>query len=388
MNLGVMELGSLGAGLVVLAALLWFLLRGRQEREAREDAYTRGLELWLDGDRKGAVDAMRQAVDNDPDGFDPYHQLGNFLRQTGDPRRAAALHRSLTARTGLDAARKRTVALALAEDLVALEQWGEAGQILTELQKRRPDGARFWRVRFRQLHGSGDQDAAAAALKAAAKRLDGDDSARMRADLAVYQLDRALRAVRDGRSSAGRRLVKEALAHGAASSHGAYVLGQAALAEENPEQAAETVTSGLLENPDAADLLLPVLQKALLASGRYERTVPILESACQSASAPPSLWVALALLHEKLGDREQAVRLLEGKLEDDRLDLAAMAPFLRNLVHDLPDCDFKRLWLGVGTRPAPKDRSCPECGHQSHGLHWCCPACLAFDPSAVEGARP
>jgi len=388
MNVGLQEIAILVAAAVLIAALLTMLLRTRRAPEHQDDAYIRGLELWLAGDRAGAVDAMRQAVDRDPDGVDPYLQLGNFLRRTGDARRAAALHRSLAARGGLPEAKRQAIALALAEDLIDMGGWEEAGRILAELQRRKPTDPRFWRARYHQFLGGGDAEAAADALKLAAKRLSEPDAARFRADLALFQLDRALQAVRDGRTGDGRRLVKDAESHGADPARAAYVRALSQLADGRAEAAAETVTDGLLAAPERSELLLPVLQKALLTTGRYERSVPILESACQSAEAPPSLWIALAMLHEKLGDRELAVRLIEGKAEDERLTLAAAAPFLRILVNDLPDCDFKRIWLRLNARAGRNDRRCRECGGTVRELRWVCPACRAIGSVEFAGAVP
>jgi len=375
MNVGLQEILVLAGAALVVAALLVLLLRSRKPAEPQDDAYIRGLELWLAGDRTGAVDAMRQAVDRDPGGVDPYLQLGNFLRRTGDARRAAALHRSLAARSGLSEGKRQAVALSLAEDLIALQSWEEAGRILTELQRRKPDDPRFWRARYQQFQGGGDAAAAADALKLAAKRLPSPDGDAFLRDLALFQLDRALLAVRDGRGGDARKLVKDALTHGADEARAAYVRGLAQLADGKAEDAAETITAGLLASPDQSELLLPVLQKALLTTGRYERSVPILESACQAAEAPPSLWIALAMLHEKLGDRELAVRLLESKADDARLTLDAAAPFLRILVHDLPDCDFKRIWLRLRARTGPSAWHCEACGAAVTELRWVCPTC-------------
>lgn len=391
MNFGIQEVLILAAAVVVLAVLVAMLLRTRKPAEPQDDAYIRGLELWLAGDKRGAVDAMRLAVDRDPGGVDPYLQLGNFLRRTGDARRAAALHRSLAARSGLAESKRLAVSLALAEDLIALRQWDEAGRILTEIQRRKPDDPRFWRARFHQFLGGGDAAAAADALKLAMKRLPPPDSERFRTDLVVFQLDRALESVRLDRTNEARKLVKDAenqgpIAGTAMTARAAYVRGLAQLADERADLAAETVTAGLLAAPDQSELLLPVLQKALLTTGHYERSVPILESACQSADAPPSLWIALAMLHEKLGDRELAVRLLEGKSADHRLTLAAAAPFLRILVNDLPDCDFKRIWLSLNSRTGPTAWHCSACGQTLKELRWVCPACRAVDTLEMGAA--
>jgi lipopolysaccharide assembly protein B len=386
MNIGLQEAGLLVLAAVVLIFLLWLILKGKTEAESPEDTYVEGLELWLAGDRRAAIDTMRRAVDTNPGSIDPYLQLGHFLRQTGDPRRAAALHRSLAARTGLSRKKNNSIMLALAEDLIALSNWDEAGQLLGELQKQKQTSARFWRARFHQCVGKGDDAAAADALKAAVKQVSADDQASLKSDLAIFQLDRGLKAVRDNRPGDARRLVNDAAKYDADPARSAYVKALSELADDQPAKASETATAGLLSAPDQSELLLPILQKALLLTGRYERSIPILESACQAAEAPPSLWIALAMLHEKLGDRELAVRLLEGKSGDERLTLDASAPFLKILVNDLPDCDFKRIWDGLHTRTGPVDWHCSSCGHRLGEIRWQCPTCRSLD--TIESGAP
>ena len=64
-------------------------------------------------------------------------------------------------------------------------------------------------------------------------------------------------------------------------------------------------TEELLDNPEELAIFLPVLQEVLLPTGQYARTIPILERACQAENAPPSLWIDLAMLYEKLEQRDE-----------------------------------------------------------------------------------
>jgi len=388
MSIGWQEAALLALAVVVLGVLLWLILRGRPDFDQSEDPYVEGLELWLAGDHKAAIEAMRRAVDRSPSSVDPYLQLGHFLRRTGDARRATALHRSLAARKGLARTKMNSILLALAEDLIVLGSWNEAGQILTDLQKQKPTSVRFWKTRFHQHVGAGQDSDAAETLKLALKRVPEDQRKALRADLAIFQLDRGLIAIRDGRPGDARHLVNDAAKYDADPARSAYVRALSELADDDPARAARTSTDGLLAAPDHSELLLPVLQKALLLTGHYERSIPILESACETAEAPPSLWIALAMLHEKLGDRELAIRLLESKAGDERLTLDAAAPFLKILVNDLPDCDFRRIWEGLHARTGPVSWHCQSCGHRLSEVRWHCPACRALDTIVAGAPHP
>lgn len=385
--MGLAEFSVIGGVAVLLGGVLWFVLQQRPDASAKEDDYTRGLELWLGGDRPAAIEAMRRAVSAAPESVDPYLQLGLFLRKNGDARRAAALHRGLAARPGLDCTKRTSIALALAEDLNDLGRWDESRALLDDLQKRKPATPRFWHARFRQWLGQGDHDAAARTLREAVRRVDADhqDSFQRRHEL--FQLDRALDAIRNDATRDAGRLLKDVAEDGPYAARVAHVRALIKLQNGEPEKAAEIATSGLLHAPEESELLLPVLQKSLLDSGRYERTIPVLESACQSDRAPASLWIALALLHEKVGDREMAIRVLESKSGDERLTLAAAAPFLRILIQDLPDSDFTRIWDALHTRTGPRQWHCHDCGAPFAEVRWFCPACHAFDGVEPGPAR-
>lgn len=385
--MGLAETGMILGVAVLIGGILWLVLRQRPDAAVTEDEYTRGLELWLAGDRPAAVEAMRRAVAGSPESVDPYLQLGVFLRQSGDARRAAALHRGLAARPGLDRAKRTSIALALAEDLNDLGRWEESRALLDDLQKHKPAMPRFWNARFRQWLGQDDHDAAARTLREAVRRVEGEHQDVFQRQHQLFQLDRALDAIRRNVPREALRFLKDVPDDGPYAARIAHVRALIRLTDGEHEKAAEIATSGLLLSPEESDLLLPVLQKSLLESGRYERTIPILESACQSDKAPASLWITLALLHEKVGDREMAVRLLESKSGDERLTLAAVAPFLRILIQDLPDSDFTRIWDALHDRTGPMHWHCHDCGATFDEVRWFCPACNAFDGVEPGPAR-
>ncbi len=367
------------AGILILAvAVLYVVSRRRRRGLLREDGYTRGLELWLAGDLNGAVVAMREAISADPSSVDPYLQLGNLLRLTGDPRRAAVLHRGLTIRGDIEPEKRFSISLALADDLIATARWSEAGVILDALQKHSPAAPRFWEARFRQCLGAGDSAAAAKALQEAAKKAHPDSRGGFRKNWELFQLDRALLACRDGSPGQARKLLRGIDDKGVNAPRLAHARAVAAMTAGDYSEAVSQLTAGLIASPAQADLLLPVLTNALLESGHYERTIPILETACRSEGAPVSLWITLALLHDKVGDRELAVRLMEEKVGDSDLTPDAAAPLLRILVNDLPESDFTRVWHGLSIPAHSPQWVCGTCGRRHRDVRWFCPDCRSF----------
>jgi lipopolysaccharide biosynthesis regulator YciM len=369
--------------LVAIAAGVALALVFRRGRPpAPGDGYTRGLELWLAGDVAGARKAFREAIAADPQAVDPYLQLGNLLRQTGDAKRAAVLHRALTVRPDVAPAQRPAISLALAEDLVALRQWDEAGRVLDAVETATARRGRYWRARFAQLLGAGDAENAARALQRAARQCEGEEAAAFAREHGVFQLDRALTACRQGSLAEVRRLLKSVAAGGSLAARRFYVEALAAARDGAHDRAVGIVAEGLRDAPGELAPYLPAMQEILLNSGQYARLVPILEAACREEAAPPALWMALALLYEKLDERDKALDLLESKSGDARLTPDAAAPYLRLLAAEHPGTAFARIWRTLHLPGSERRWRCEACGTQQPQVRWFCPACHAFDSYA------
>lgn len=372
---------------LVVSLALWLVFRRRRPAET-EDDYTKALELWLAGDLEGARNRFRAAIDKEPQAVDPYLQLGNLLRQTGDPRRAAVLHRGLTVRQDIPRRKRVSIALSLAEDLLTMQQWQEAAKVLDTLGTVGSTSTRYWRARFNQWIGMEKPTEAARILNAAHRAVAGPQAETFREQFGLFLADRALVEARAGNSSVARRLLKEIPGESGATAKSNYVRALLAAHDGDTQAAVAAATSGLLETPEEMLLFLPTLQEALLQSGHFERSLPILEAACQAESAPPELWLALALLYDKLGRREDAISLLEHKKGDPGLTPNVAAPYLKVLSKEQPHSEFARVWrsLHLPTTATVVWR-CSKCGNRLADVRWFCPACHGFDSYQVDRRR-
>lgn len=368
-------------GLVVLAAALAIIYRtfaGGRGGEARDD-YRHALELWIEGDREAAAQLLRQVVQADPQGVEPFLYLGVLLRLQGDAAKAAVLHRGLTVRQDLSLDQKVSVGLELAEDLIDLERWAEAGQVLDGIQRPAMSRKRYWLARFAQHVGGGDLPEAARTLKQAPRHCPAKDQAELSRAYTAFQLDRALLHALAGEEQAARSRVRDVAKMPDASARAALVRGILAAQADDAAGALTEAASNLLDHPEELRLFLPVIQEALLRSGQFARTIPILESACQAEKAPPSLWINLALLYEKLEQRDKALRMLGSKAGQAGFTPDAAAPYLRLLTRDAPDTDFARVWDMLSMPTGPETWTCCDCGREEVHIRWYCPACGGFD---------
>lgn len=378
----------IGALVLVLGAVaLWQVTRRpRPSSVAVDNHRARSLELWLAGDLIGARDSLREVVAQQPEEIEPYLQLGTLYRLTGDPGRAAALHRSLAVRPQLPAERRLAVAFELASDLIDLGRWQEAEEVLGQLASPARRQERWYRLRFAAAVGRDDQEAAVKALRDGEKALDGAGQLALRRLRAAWLTDRALLHARANRPAEARAVL--ALTRGLREADGRRYLvdALASMAADEPEKAVRAVEQGLAAHPAEMAPLLPVLEGVLADAGHFLRIVPILEEACGRPEAPPAVWMALARIYEKLDRHDDAVRLLAGKRGDPRLTPDAAAPYLRLLTAEVPGAAFTRVWNLLSDPRKFETHRCTVCDRVEKQWRWFCPSCLSAD-SYVAGAE-
>lgn len=368
-----------GAAVVAAAGyVLWRTFSNREPASDR-DEYLLALELWIEGELDDAAALLDKVVHKDPQSVEPFLYLGNLLRLQGDPERAAVLHRGLTVRPNLSLSQKIAVGLSLAEDLNALERWDESGQVLDTLLRSATDRPRYWRARFAQRHGEGNFPEAARTLKHAPRHTPRREHDGFQRAYASYQLDRALRHALAGEAGEARARLRDVRKIPAAESRAALVTAILAAVENDAATAVTVASEELLHNSNELTIFLPLLQEVLLSTGQYARTIPILERACQAENAPPSLWIDLAMLYEKLDQRDKAMRLLEGKAGRAQFGPAEAAPYLKMLMKDVKGSDAAKLWRMLAMPTAPDGWICSSCDHQAEHVRWFCPACGGFD---------
>lgn len=365
--------------LVLAAAATAVYLTFRESRpQVSNDDYSHALEHWIEGNLDEATSILHKLVHDEPDSLEPFYQLGNLLRIQGDPERAAVLHRGLTVRANLTTTQKFWIGLSLAKDLNALRQWEAARDVLDSLPPIATSRPQYWKTRFTQWHGLGDFQEAARTLRNASRQSPEKDRPWFLSAFASYQLDRALTQALAGESGEANSLLKDVRKIAGTSSRSALVRAISAAVSDDAATAVSIASDSLLDSPAELDVFLPLLQEVLLQSGQFARSLPILERACQAENAPPSLWIDLAMLYEKLGHRDKALRILQGKSGRPNFTPDAAAPYLKMLAADVPDSDFSRVWSMLSMPHGPEGWVCGDCGDRQERIHWFCPSCHGF----------
>ncbi|MBK6732694.1 MAG: hypothetical protein IPG61_01075 [bacterium] len=366
-----------GSAAVAAAVVLWRIWV-RPRPEANADDYQQALQLWIEGEREDAAAILRRVVQKQPEAFEPFLYLGNLLREMGDAGRAVVLHRGLTMRGELTPGQKIASGLALAEDLLALQQFTEAGQVLDTLQRHSLGNKRYWRARFAQHQGAKELPDAARVLKQAAKQLPEHDAAWFREAYASFQLDRAVGHALAGEAGEAKARLRDVENMPESGTRAALVRAILAARADDAAGALTEATDNLLDHPEELDIFLPLLQDALLRGGQFTRTIPLLETACLSENAPASFAINLAILYEKLDQRDKAMRVLTIKTGQADLTPDVAAPYLRMLVRENPETQFARVWKMLQMPRPPVDWVCGQCGRSDPRVRWFCPDCRSF----------
>ena len=113
--------------LIVLAistagGIFAYFTRRLKPRKNTDSLYTDALNAMVRGDSEGAMRLLRDVVKQDTDHLDAYLQLGDLLREEGNPKQAIKVHHSLTVRPGLSENLRMHIHKSLAQDYMTVHE--------------------------------------------------------------------------------------------------------------------------------------------------------------------------------------------------------------------------------------------------------------------------
>ena len=278
--------------LLGLALFVAVRLRRRAEERVRArsgprwpDPLAESMRLVLEEDDDGAMRVLKGALAEGEDAPVLYLALGALLRRGGDAQRAAALHRGLTVRRGLDAYLRAEAYRQVALDLMVLGRHDEAAKAAQEASARRPMDPVLLTLDRDSAYEAGDVDRALASHYRAVK-VSGRPDPRVEASIFAARADRSYR---EGDRSGARRDVRRALKAHPACARAQFLRARLDSDDGKPEQAAEALQSLHQAEPGLSALILPHLATALQAQITTRLLVRRVCSRCRGglARAPP-----------------------------------------------------------------------------------------------------
>ena len=356
------------AATVVLATVLF--VQGRRRRTKRRSPYVEALYALIDGRRGDALNLLTRAVRNGETDPDAYLQLGNLLRERRQPDKALQIHRGLAVRRDLVFEEEKAVQIAIAEDLAALGKLDRAVQTLEAVMKRRKD-PEIVRALHAACHRAGNHDRAFAMLRELAKTDPSIDRKARAGYLAAVASERAAA----GDADEARRLVDRARREFGESVPALWIAGRIALEAGDTRGAIDAWKILLRVDPGSFREILPLLEKALFDSGRFEELGKVLQDLVSRHPGHPGIVAALAAFREKKGEADEAIRILEDDPDVARDPVAGTRLALLYLDSGRTS-DLRALLAGLnGAVRSPIEWRCASCGAFASVPHTYCTAC-------------
>ncbi len=371
------------AATLIVAILLWMLFaRSEEARPAPPKGAADAFELLLEGRKDEAQVLMAELIRAGSAPSSVYLQLGNLLREGGDPARALALHQSLLARSSLRSDLRRLVELAIADDLLAQNRFEAAERRLEELDRRILDPDLLER-HARALHRLGRTEYAAQRLEQRAKIAGG----KARREAAAYLAEMAREALREGRPQNAGDLLHRAFKQDDGLGAAYEVEGDRYMALQRPDRAVQTWQEGLRRSRTGARSFLARLANAALRAGKMETLLADLERERADHPEDTALWRAVADLRLRRGDLESFFALVEDPPAVDAADLPAWAGWIRYLSQSNDSKALLRLLASMPDSFGPRHYHCAFCGYRDEEARQACPKCgrlTALRPDGQE----
>jgi len=372
------------AAVIIVVVVIWLLFSRSEQAVTLPRGPADALELLLEGRQAEAKTLMAELIRAGSAPPSSYLQMGNLLREEGDPARALSLHQGLLARQGLPADLRRLIEVAIADDLLAQGRFEEAERRLEQLDRRVLDADLLER-HARALHRLQRRDYAAQRLEERAK-LSGEEGRRQ---AAAYLAELAREALRDGNPQTAGDYLNRSFKLDESLAAAYEVNGDRFMALGRPDQAVRTWEDGLRKSSTGAQSFLPRLAAAALRGGKMEALLSDLERERDGKPDDDALWRAVTDLRLRRGDLESFFALVEDPPHPEAADLSTWAGWIRHLSRSENPQPLLRLLRSMPDSFAPRCYLCPECGYRDGESRQACPQCGRLKPLvAVEGEAP
>jgi lipopolysaccharide biosynthesis regulator YciM len=370
------------AAAAVLFSPLWFAQR-RRNRANLLPRYQDIIEALLAGELSRAREAYKEIVRSDTEDVASFLRLARIFRQSGDVERSLAVHRSLLARDLRDRRLKRAATEGMLTDLLLLRRFHEAhrvGQKLESFDRRNPHARR---AAFYDALQRGDWGIALEE-HAALKRASGD-----RADPESFQVRTHVAELwaAAGELREARRVLEEARKANPRFVPAGLLLGDLWEREGAHAEAAAVWTDLLRERPEAATHILPRLERAYFALGRFGELAPLYQSlVAQEPARVPVLRLALAQMALRKGAAAEALQALDGAAPDGRSDDLRSVCWRCYYLLEAGRADEAQTLLKQIVEDAlarPDSPVCPHCGSSVAAHAARCANCLGWLPDPI-----
>lgn len=316
---------------LLLGAISFYLVYERMKAQASHtdsSKYLAALRALLDKKEESAFSLLRQVIAEDTTNVDAYLRLGQLLRRHRQPERALQIHKDLTLRSGLSREERMAILRQLAADYVAVSEPATAVRALRELISL--DSRDRWaHAALLQLQESARDWEGAFATASDLLKIDANQSKKMPARL---KLNEGEELYRKREFHKARVALKEAMAMDPSLSQAYLLIGDSYYDEKRFEDAVAIWSKLITAVPEQGQLVIERLKRTLYELGRYGDIVDLCQAILEHDPKNAESRRTLARFHEKKGDIESAIEILDELVEDNPDDSIASLELGRLLI--------------------------------------------------------
>ena len=337
---------AIAAGVVIVYVVNY---KPRKHRSNIKELYSEGLDMIINGNRRGAYQNFKSIIEKDTNNINAYLRLGQVVREGGNPEQALKIHRGLNLRKGLthyeqvelyknlslDHYKRSNLENAVEQSRNILKidkssewalthlvkyfremnDWSQAGNYLEMLQKvtQKPDIRKLalFKIQEGRVFAKNSGFIQARSIYEEALNIDSDASA------AYYFIGKSYSQESEG---AYQKAVK---------ADESYVGSEhSPLYQTNLDEAKQLLGKAIPmwiryceSRPQQAWMVIHLLKDALFALDRYPEMESILKTILQNDSNNIEVIASLADIYAQRGENSEALEFIDSALEKDNTSL-------------------------------------------------------------------
>jgi lipopolysaccharide biosynthesis regulator YciM len=361
------------AAVIFLAGIYYFLRTPKKTKDATIE-YTTALNYLIIGEKKKALEKLREAVRLNTGNIDAYIKIGDVLRELGSADRAIKIHRGLIVRHNLTSGQKIDILESLIKDYEAAERYDRAIPVCEKLLEMTNDDVWVLEIMLKLHEGSRDWEKAFETLKKIQKARGKKDNAL----LALYKVESGLKCIEEGRERDGRIKFREAIKLDKKCPPAYLYLSDSYIRENRYEDALTELEKFSSQAPQLSYLGFNRIKDILFHKGSFGEVENIFESLLQNNPEIESIRFSLADVYERKGELRRAINLCNDALERNPESQQAKRYLAKFLAQTGKSDEALRYALDlIESLMEEKDAqlSCKKCGFVSNEPKWRCPQC-------------
>jgi len=365
---------GIGIAIVILLIITFVLLRKPKKKKDATIEYTAALNYLILGEKKKALERLRESVRLNTSNIDAYIKIGEILREQGIVDRAIKVHRALTVRRNLTVGQKIEILKSLIKDYQAIENYERAILVCEKLVELTQNEVWVQEIMLELYEGSKDWEKAFDILK----KLQKAKSEKNGKLLALYKVEAGLKYIDEGKERDGRIKFREAIKLDKKCPPAYLCLSDSYIRENRYDDALSELKKFITQAPQLSYLGFARIKDILFHEGIFGEVENIFHSLLQQNPDNESIRFSLADVYERKGEIDRAIQLCDEELErnpDSQLAKRYLAKFLARVGDKDKALEYALDLLENLVNNKENQFTCKICGFISNELKWRCPQC-------------